>query len=209
MRMPTYRRSLARSRSPRVAWTVASAAARASTATLALVWEAACSTGQTGGIETTVAPAASGVMSGSGAMNLGVSNTVTAISTALPLSPDSAFKLLKAVYAKLEIPIAEVSDRDRTIGNEGLRAHRTLAGMAMQEVLDCGDKMGVLNAEVWDIQVNLQSYVKSDPGGGSQLFTRLSAVGHDPTVADRDWIPCESKSGLEARIADMVKAGVR
>ena len=84
--MPTYRRSLARSGVARVAWTVASAAARASTATLALVWEAACSTGQTGGIETTVAPAASGVMSGSGAMNLGVSNTVTAISTALPLS---------------------------------------------------------------------------------------------------------------------------
>jgi hypothetical protein len=77
--------------------------------------------------------------------------------------------LLKAVYAKLEIPISEVSDRDRTIGNEGLRAHRRLAGMAMQEVLDCGDKMGVLNAEVWDIQVNLQSYVKSGP-------RRISAV---------------------------------
>jgi hypothetical protein len=70
MRMPTYRRTLARSRSPRVAWTVAWAAARAGAATLALAWEAACSTGQTGGIETTVAPAASGVMSGSGAMNL-------------------------------------------------------------------------------------------------------------------------------------------
>lgn len=181
---------------------------RLGAAVLVLILGTACASATTGGPDTTVGAGASSLIVGASGMGLGVANTVTAIPADVPLSPDSTFKLLQAVYTKLQIPVAQRSDVDRTIGNDALKVRRKLAGMNMEQVLDCGNKVGVLSAETWDIQINLVSYVKADPSGGSHLYTRVDAMGHDPSASDRDWIPCESMSNLEAKIAELVKAGV-
>ncbi len=183
---------------------------RFSPAVLLLVLGTACAGAKsTGGPETTVAPATPAFAGPGGTMTLtggNVSNTVTSIASTIRLAPDTTFKILVTVYSKLGIPVAQQSDVYRTIGNDVLRARRKLAGMNMQDVIDCGNKMGLQNAETWDMQINILSTVTPDGKGGAQLSTRVEAVGHDPSVSNRDWIPCESKSNLEARIADMVKA---
>jgi hypothetical protein len=135
-----------------------------------------------------------------------ITNTYASIGTAVPVPPDSAYQILKRVYTILEIPVSEESQKDHSVGNESLKVRRRLAGLAMQTVLDCGDKMGLPNAENWDISMALFSSAQPDGQGGSQVTTRIQAMGHDPSVSNSHWVACETTSGLEEKIADMVKS---
>jgi hypothetical protein len=177
---------------------------------LFVVFGAACaSAGGTsgGGSETTVAPSTTSIVVASSAMstmNVNTTNEYTAIATPLPIGPDSAFQVLSRVYAMLEIPVVPVATK-RAVGNDEIKVRRRIAGMPMQNAVDCGDKMGLQNAETWDIHMNLLSYIQ--PGttsGTSQLFTRMQALGNPTDVSNRDLSPCSSKGELEKKISDMV-----
>jgi hypothetical protein len=174
---------------------------------LLLVFTAACasSPGQTS-LDTTVTPmTASMLPTNAGTLDVGATAEVTAIATALPIAPDSAYKLLRAAYAKLEIPVARDDSTHHSLGNDGLRARRQLGGLTMQTVLDCGQQIGLANAETWDIQMDILSYIVPDGHGGSQLWTRIQATGHDPSVSGRDLTPCSTRGELEAKIGNVVK----
>lgn len=168
---------------------------------------AACSASSPGSTrEPDVAPMPSGMLpTSTGTMNAGTTNEVTAISTALPVAPDSAFKLLRAVYAKLAIPVAQMDSFHRTVGNPGLRAHREVGGMHMQDVLDCGQQIGVANAETWDIQMDISSYVTAGSHGGSEVWTRIQAEGNDPSVSGSNLTACTTQGALEAKIGASAK----
>jgi hypothetical protein len=160
---------------------------------------------------TAVAPVTTSIIvGGTSIANVGQTVEYTAIATWIPLSPDSAYALLKAVYAKLEIPISEQSDGAHSIGNEVIKARRRFGGMAMEKVVDCGEKLGIRNAETWDMQLNIVSFVTFDEKrGGSTLSTRLQVIGHDPTVSTRDESPCASTGDLELKIGNLVKIMAR
>jgi hypothetical protein len=168
----------------------------------------ACASSGTGAPETTVTQAntqlvGAGSMGATGAMNISTTNTYTAIATSVPISPDSAYQVLTRVYAMLELPVAPV-DTKRAIGNDEIKIRRRIAGMPMQNVLDCGDKMGLPNAETWDIHMNLLSYVTPGNNGGAQIFTRIQAMGNPTELSNRDLSPCSTKGELEKKIGDMV-----
>ena len=168
---------------------------------------AACSSVGGGGPVTTVTPMTSGMLpTNGGSVDVGATGEVTAISIAVAAAPDSAFRLLRAVYTRLQIPVAQVDSAHRTIGSPGLKARRSLAGMAMQNVVDCGEKIGVPNAETWDIRMDLSSYITTDGTGGSRVWTRIQALGNDPSVSGSDGTPCTSRGDLEAEIGNSVKA---
>ena len=90
------------------------------------------------------------------------------------------------------------------MGNDALSIRRKIAGMPMQRVIDCGDKMGLPNAETWDIHMNILSYVEATPGGRSQILTRIQAMGNPPDISNRDLTPCPSYGDLEKKISDLV-----
>jgi hypothetical protein len=162
--------------------------------------------GKDPGKETTVTPQTTSLVVGSsamGTMNIGTTNTYTAVSVNIPVSPDSAFQVLSRAYAMLELPMAPVSMK-RAVGNDEIKIRRRIAGIPMQNVLDCGDKMGLPNAETWDIHMNLLSYVQAGPNGGSQVFTRIQALGNPTDLSNRDLSPCSTKGELEKKIGDLV-----
>jgi hypothetical protein len=169
---------------------------------------AACSASASGsGPATTVTPMTSGMLpTNGGTMDVGATAEVTAMATAVAVPADSAFKLLRAVYATLAIPVAQVDSVHRTIGNSGLKARRALGGMPMQKVLDCGDHIGTPNAETWDIQMDLASYVTADGTGGSKVWTRIQAEGNDPSVSGSNVTPCATRGDLESKIGNSVRA---
>jgi hypothetical protein len=140
-----------------------------------------------------------------GTHDMGATGDVTAIATAIPVSADSAYTLLRAVYTKLAIPVAEQDASRRSISNHGLKVRRQLGGLGMAKVLDCGDKIGIPNAETWDIQMDITSYVTPNGAGGSQVWTQIQALGNDPTISGRDLTPCSTRGDLEAKIAGAVK----
>jgi hypothetical protein len=171
---------------------------------LFVVFGAACASASSAS-ETTVAPSTASMVDGAtmGTMNVNTTNEYTAIATALPVSADSAFQVLSRAYAMLEIPVAPVAAK-RAIGNDEIKIRRRIAGMPMQNAVDCGDKMGLPNAETWDIHMNLLSYIQPAPNGTSQLFTRIQALGNPIDVSNRDLTPCSSKGELEKKISDLV-----
>jgi hypothetical protein len=167
----------------------------------------ACASSTGGGTSgTTVTPMTAGMLpTNGGTLDMGATAEVTAISTGLPIPPDSAYTLLRAVYVKLAIPVAQQDASHRSIGNHGLKVRRELGGLGMEKILDCGDKIGVPNAETWDIQMDISSYVTVDHGG-SQLWTRIQALGNDPGLSGRNLTPCSTRGDLEAKIGTSVKA---
>src|SRR5471032_2033183 len=128
---------------------------------LVLVVATACASTGAGGPETTVAQSTASLVMGGGANGgptMGLTNSYTAIATHVSVPADSAYQVLTRVYAILAIPVAPVEQK-RAIGNDEIRIRRRIADMPMQKVLDCGQKMGLDNAETWDIHMNLLSYV--------------------------------------------------
>jgi hypothetical protein len=173
-----------------------------------LMLGAACASGgKTGGSESTISPSTTSLVVGSSSMstmNITQSNMVTAIATPLSVSQDSAYALLVRAYVVLAIPVVPV-DQKRAVGNSELSIRRKIAGMPMQKVIDCGDKMGLPNAETWDIHMNILSYV--EPGqnpGTSQILTRIQALGNPPDLSNRDLSPCPTTGDLEKKISDLV-----
>lgn len=173
---------------------------------LLLAFTTACASGASGGppTETTVAPATTQmIMGGGNTMNVSTNNTYTAVSVSVPITPDSAFQVISRVYAMLEIPVAPVAVK-RAVGNDEIKIRRKIAGLPMQRVVDCGEKMGLDNAETWDIHMNLLSWVEAAPGGGSSVFTRMQALGNPVDGSSRDLTPCATKGELEKKIGDLV-----
>jgi hypothetical protein len=155
--------------------------------------------------DTTVTPLTMGVVGIGATTNIETRSSSIALSTTVPVPPDSAYALLRAAYAKLEIPVAQVDTSRRSVGNDVLKVRRHLAGLTMQTVVDCGAKLGTANAETWDIEMNILSFVTPDGKGGSKVSTRIQALGHDPTVSGRDLSPCTTRGDLEAKIGNTVK----
>ena len=180
-----------------------------SPAIVLLAFAAACaSSGKSGGSETSVSPSTTSLTSPmassmGGRMDVTMSNEVTAIATHVPVSQDSAYALLIRAYVVLAIPVVPV-DQKRAIGNSALQIRRKLAGMPMQKIVDCGDKMGLPNAETWDIHMNILSYVQPAQDGTAQILTRIQALGSPPDLSNRDLSQCSSTGDLEKKISDLV-----
>ena len=169
---------------------------------------ACASSGASGGSETTVSPSTttlvSPVMSSMGqGMNISTTNEATAIATPVPVSPDSAYALITRAYVMLEIPVAPV-DQKRAVGNDALVIRRRIGGMPMQRVIDCGDKMGLPNAETWDIHMNILTDVQPTADGHAQILTRIQALGNPTDISNRDLTSCSSQGELEKKISDLV-----
>jgi hypothetical protein len=164
----------------------------------------ACGATRGPGPDTSITPMTTSLVTPGGTMSIGSAMQFTAIPTAVPVTPDSAYALLEVAYKRLEIPIARFDAATRSVTNDALKVRRKIGGVAMQAALDCGEKLGVPNAETWDIELNIISFVTEDPHG-AKVSTRIQAVGHDPIVAGRDFSPCSTKGALEARIGNTVK----
>ena len=155
--------------------------------------------------ETSVTPMTTSLVTAGGTVSLGSTMQFTAISTTVAIKPDSAYALLEVAYKQLDIPIGRFDAATRSVSNDALKIRRKVGGISMQAAIDCGEKLGVANAETWDIQMNLMSFVVTDDRGGSKVSTRIQALGHDPAVAGRDYSPCSTKGALETRIGNTVK----
>ena len=171
----------------------------------ALTGALACASNPAAIPETSVMPQRSDFIAGNGNLTLGSTREFVAISTTVPVKPDSAYALLEAAYKKLGLPVTRSDLASRSLGNDALKARHKIGGLAMQNAIDCGEKMGVRIAETWDIQLNILSYVTEDGRGGSKISTRIQALGLDPVVSGRDFMQCSTRGELENKIGNVVK----
>ena len=124
--------------------------------------------------------------------------------TALPFSADRVWSVLPAVYDALGIPITELDQGKKFIGNSGMRVHKHLNKTPLTTFLDCGNAQGFPSAETYDISMSVATQVEAAKDGGALIGTLVQATGRPMAFAGAT-VKCTSKAELEMAIANAVK----
>lgn len=153
-----------------------------------------------GGVQTAVLQNTQGATRGLNLVSL------TEVNNALVNAPvERTWAALQQVYTTLNIPIGELDQASRTIGNPVLRLRRRIGDVPTMRALDCGGDSGMPNAETYQLLLTLKSRVIANDAGGSVVQTTLEGTGRNPTTSASSDVRCSSKGVLEKRIADLVK----
>lgn len=142
---------------------------------------------------------------GSGVVDLSRSAETIAVPVAIGANPDTVFVAMLAAYRELGVPTPLLDPARRLAGNELFRVRRRVGGQPMQGYLECGGNASQPNAETYDIEMSLVSYVTPAAGGTSTITTTMTAVGNDPMFGKDRQMRCASTGELERRIVRMVR----
>ncbi|WP_396205825.1 hypothetical protein [Gemmatimonas sp.] len=125
--------------------------------------------------------------------------------TLVAAPPERAFQALSAAYAALNIPVTDINQQARTIGNSAFRTRRRVGDVPTLRALDCGGDSGMPNAETYQLTLTIQSKVVPSDAGGSVILTTLEGTGRNPTTAASNEVRCASLGALEKRIGELVR----
>jgi hypothetical protein len=135
--------------------------------------------------------------------------STTEVNSALINAPvDKAWAALQEAYTTLSIPVTELNQQARTIGNSAYRVRRRIGDVPTMRALDCGGDSGMPNAETYQLLLTVKSRVIPSDAGGSVVQTTLEGTGKNATTAASSDVRCASMGALEKRIVDLVKAKV-
>jgi hypothetical protein len=91
--------------------------------------------------------------------------------TLVAAPPERAFQALSAAYATLNIPVTDINQQARTLGNNAFRTRRRIGDVPTMRALDCGGDSGMPNAETYQLTLTIQST------GGASFSPRSWAPG--------------------------------
>ena len=135
--------------------------------------------------------------------------STTEVNSVLINAPvEQAWAALQEAYATLTIPVTELNQQSRTIGNAAYRIRRRIGDVPTMRALDCGGDSGMPNAETYQLVLTVKSRIIPNDAGGSVVQTTLEGTGKNATTAASSDVRCSSMGALEKRIADLVKAKV-
>jgi hypothetical protein len=119
-------------------------------------------------------------------------------------TPDGLWKALPVVYAQLEVPVTMRVPAERAIGNRAFRVRRKLGGTLLSRYLECGNRMGVSNADSYEVTVRLETRVLAAAGDSARLVTVVEGTAR-PTDVSGNPVSCTTTGQLEMRILDLVR----
>lgn len=151
-------------------------------------------------VQTAVLANAGGAARG---MNMVAITDVSRTLVAAP--PERTFQALSAAYATLNIPVTDINQQARTLGNSALRARRRVGDVPTMRAFDCGGDSGMPNAETYQLTLIIQSKVIPSDAGGSVVLTTVEGTGRNPTTAASSDVRCASLGVLEKRIGELVR----
>jgi hypothetical protein len=156
-----------------------------------------------GAVQTAVLQNAQGAATG-----INMVSTTEVNSTLINAPVDKAWAALQSAYATLGIPVTELNQQQRTIGNPAYRIRRRIGDVPTMRALDCGGDSGMPNAETYQLLLTVKSRVIANEAGGSVIQTTLEGTGRNATTSASSDVRCSSMGALEKRIADLVKGTV-
>jgi len=143
------------------------------------------------------------VDAGGGATQLPTSRTVVAQTTKVPFSQESVWRVLPEVYESLALPVTQRDASSQTLGNQGLRLRRQLAGVRLSRYIDCGRTQGVPSAETYDVFLTVNTRVQPGEQGTATLQTNVQATARSVSFSS-GMVECSSTRALEERIVELV-----
>lgn len=145
---------------------------------------------------------------GTGATSINTVRVTDVNSTIIMASPDKVFQALSAAYATLKIPVNDLDQAKRTLGNSAFRVRRKIGDVQTVKALDCGGDSGMPNAETYQLVLSIYSRVIPNDAGGSVIQSTVEGTGKSATTAASGQVRCSSLGALEKRIAELAKAGL-
>lgn len=157
----------------------------------------------TSSVQTAVIQNAQGAATG---INMVSTTEVNSVLINAPV--DKTWAALQEAYTTLTIPVTELNQQTRTIGNNAYRVRRRIGDVPTMRALDCGGDSGMPNAETYQLLLSVKSRIIANDAGGSVVQTTLEGTGKNATTAASSDVRCSSMGALEKKIADLIKAKV-
>lgn len=128
------------------------------------------------------------------------------VADAVQATPDAVWAALPKAYAELGIPVKEVSEPSRVLGNSRLVVSRRLGDVALSRYLECGSSLTGPFADRYRIEMLLRTAVVAAEGGGARLESYLEASARNPEGGSNTGVACATTQRLEREIARRVRA---
>ncbi len=153
----------------------------------------------------TITPVTQRIVTSSSSLNINTVSVNVGSTQLIVASMDAAWTALNVAYNEFGIPVTTLVDATHLIGNDAFKVRRRVGKIPMQAILDCGNAMGIPNAETYDIMMSISSTLVPNPKGGINLNTRIDASGKSPNFSRDASVGCSSQGELEKAIAEAVR----
>lgn len=119
-------------------------------------------------------------------------------------SPDALWQVLPAVYAELGLQGRVIDAQRMVFGQPETTVRRQLAGTQLSRYLDCGRRVGVVNANSYNVTLTVTSYVRPHGEGAAQLRTQVDATARAPGTSEAA-VRCGTTNELERQIERLAR----
>ena len=119
-------------------------------------------------------------------------------------TPDAAWIALQTAYEEFGIPIKEMNEDLRILGNPRFVVSRRLNRTRLSTYLDCGQGPAGDHADLFRIEMQIRTSILQLPSG-VRVNTHLAAIARNMEGTSNTRIRCASKFRLEREIAGRVK----
>jgi hypothetical protein len=177
----------------------------------ALVFAAACGTPASGPFPGAGGPAPSVTASGT-TVDVAYSTTRGVVTDVVEATPEAVWEALPKAYADLGIPVRDVSDASRTLGNPRLAISRRLGDTPLSRYLECGSNLTGPFADRYRVEMLIRTSVAPAEGGGARVESYVEASARNPEGSSNTGVACASTQRLERQIVERIRfhaGGVR
>jgi hypothetical protein len=123
----------------------------------------------------------------------------------IPFPVARVWALLPSVFDSLAIPLTDLDQAKRTLGNGGMKLHKTLGKAPLSSLIDCGNSQGFASADSYDIHMTITTQVVAAENGGTVIGTMVEAAGK-PMAFPGSYSKCTTKETLENSIVAILTA---
>ncbi|MGH9887030.1 MAG: hypothetical protein ACREBE_16005 [bacterium] len=123
----------------------------------------------------------------------------------LPYPLARVWAALPVAFDSLAIPLTDLDQKTHTIGNSGMKVHKTLGKTALSDFIDCGASQGFPSADAYDVHISIMTQVSTADNGGTLIGTLVEAAGK-PMAFPGSYSKCSTKETLESKIVAILTA---
>jgi hypothetical protein len=170
----------------------------------ALVFAAACASSGSDRARVAASPPPS--VTGAGTtLDVNFSTSRGVVSDAVQATPEAAWEALPKAYADLGIPVTEVSDAARALGNSRFLVARRLGETPLSRYLECGSGLTGPFADRYRIEMLIRTSIVPAETGSVRVDTYVEASARNPEGSSNTSVACASTQRLEREIAERVR----
>ncbi|MBX6364441.1 MAG: hypothetical protein IRZ00_11285 [Gemmatimonadetes bacterium] len=172
---------------------------------LLLIPVAACASGAPAALETPPAPPAQVTYTGT-TTEVRLSGDNTPVSTVVDAPLDETWRAALSTFAAFGFKPDQLDPSQHQVATQGHRARRTLNGVRLSELFDCGSTITGNVADSHMLRMSVELGVAAAGARSSSVATRVNAVAYPVEGTSTEPMRCGSKGTLEKRILEEIKA---